>query len=75
MACGGTGLGLNIVEQIAGSHGETVELTETEAGGARFAITGVETHSSEGVDPPYRPPNCLQYSTYIDYFLGSISVR
>jgi PAS domain S-box-containing protein len=32
----GTGFGLAIVEQIAGAHGWTFEITESEAGGARF---------------------------------------
>ena len=38
----GTGLGLNIVRQIAESHGWTIDGTEGTAGGARFEITGVE---------------------------------
>ncbi|WP_158599362.1 PAS domain S-box protein [Halobellus sp. Atlit-38R] len=38
----GTGLGLNIVDQIAEAHGWTVTVTESETGGARFEITGVE---------------------------------
>jgi len=33
---GGTGLGLTIVEEIADAHDWQVELTESEAGGARF---------------------------------------
>jgi PAS domain S-box-containing protein len=36
----GTGLGLNIVEQIARNHGWDVSLTDSEDGGARFEITG-----------------------------------
>ncbi len=39
----GTGFGLSIVEQIAEAHGWTVELAESDAGGARFEFTGVET--------------------------------
>ncbi len=39
---GGTGFGLAIVRSIAGAHGWTVTLTESEAGGARFEITGVD---------------------------------
>jgi len=39
----GTGLGLNIVAGIAGSHGWDVAVRESEAGGARFEVTGVET--------------------------------
>lgn len=42
MKKGGTGFGLNIVEQIADAHRWDIELTESEAGGARFEITGVE---------------------------------
>jgi PAS domain S-box-containing protein len=37
----GTGFGLNIVEQVATSHGWDVTLTEGEGGGARFEFTGV----------------------------------
>jgi PAS domain S-box-containing protein len=37
----GTGFGLNIVESVAESHGWAISLTESEAGGARFEITGV----------------------------------
>lgn len=42
----GTGFGLSIVKQIAEAHGWDVELTESEAGGARFDITGVKTIST-----------------------------
>ncbi|MDG5778976.1 PAS domain-containing sensor histidine kinase [Haloarculaceae archaeon H-GB2-1] len=38
---GGTGLGLNIVEQIAEAHGWEVRVTESDDGGARFEFTGV----------------------------------
>lgn len=37
----GTGLGLNIVSDVAEAHDWTVELTDSESGGARFEITGV----------------------------------
>jgi len=37
----GTGLGLNIVNEIAEAHGWTVEVTDDESGGARFEFTGV----------------------------------
>jgi signal transduction histidine kinase len=37
----GTGLGLNIVRDIAEAHGWTVTLTESETGGARFEFRGV----------------------------------
>jgi PAS domain S-box-containing protein len=39
---GGTGLGLPIVERIAEAHGWTVDVTDSEAGGARFEVGGVE---------------------------------
>ena len=38
----GTGLGLAIVARIADLHGWSVEVTDPEAGGARFEITGVD---------------------------------
>ncbi|MFB6084007.1 MAG: PAS domain S-box protein [Halorientalis sp.] len=38
----GTGFGLSIVEEIAEAHGWSVSVTESDAGGARFEITGVE---------------------------------
>lgn len=38
----GTGFGLSIVRRIAETHGWQVDLTESDAGGARFEITGVE---------------------------------
>jgi len=38
----GTGFGLSIVEQIAEAHGWSVALVESEAGGARFEVRGVE---------------------------------
>ena len=38
----GTGFGLAIVEQIADAHGWTGEIGESESGGARFDVTGVE---------------------------------
>ena len=37
----GTGLGLNIVEEITHAHGWAVEVTEGTEGGARFEFTGV----------------------------------
>ena len=46
----GTGLGLGIIRQIARAHGWTILVTEGEAGGARFEITGVETSPGEGAD-------------------------
>jgi PAS domain S-box-containing protein len=37
----GTGLGLNIVSEIAAAHGWNVAVSESEGGGARFDFTGV----------------------------------
>jgi PAS domain S-box-containing protein len=39
----GTGLGLAIVEEIVEAHGWDVDVTESEAGGARFEVTGVSS--------------------------------
>jgi len=38
----GTGFGLSIVRELADLHGWTVRATESESGGVRFEITGVE---------------------------------
>lgn len=38
----GTGLGLNIVKEIADAHGWTISVADSEAGGALFEITNVE---------------------------------
>ena len=38
----GTGFGLSIVQRIAEAHGWAVRATESDSGGARFEITGVE---------------------------------
>ena len=43
----GTGFGLSIVEEIVDAHGWEISLTESDAGGARFEITGV-TSSDDG---------------------------
>ena len=37
----GTGFGLSIVKQVAEAHNWGVQLSESENGGARFEITGV----------------------------------
>ena len=42
----GTGFGLSIVEEIVAAHGWEISVTDSEAGGARFEITGVTR------DPP-----------------------
>lgn len=47
----GTGLGLPIVTSIAEAHGWSISVTESEAGGARFEVTGVETGSPERTGP------------------------
>ena len=39
----GTGVGLNVLTRIADGHGWTVTVTESERGGARVEVTGVET--------------------------------
>jgi PAS domain S-box-containing protein len=38
----GTGFGLAIVQEVADGHGWTVRVTESESGGARFEVRGVE---------------------------------
>ncbi|MGQ4554542.1 ATP-binding protein [Halobellus sp. GM3] len=43
---GGTGFGLNIVAAAAEAHGWDVAVGESEAGGARFEITGMRTESA-----------------------------
>jgi len=44
----GTGFGLSIVERIAEAHGWMVTVTESDAGGARFEITGVTLVDDDG---------------------------
>jgi len=39
----GTGFGLAIVAEMAAAHGWTIQVTESETGGARFEILGVES--------------------------------
>jgi len=53
----GTGLGLSIVQSIAESHGWTVDVADSEAGGARFELRGVvpvdgETETESDRTPP-----------------------
>jgi signal transduction histidine kinase len=43
----GNGLGLQIVKQIVDGHDWDITITESEDGGARFEITGVEITSSD----------------------------
>lgn len=40
---GGTGLGLNIVQQIARAHGWSVSIADSADGGARFEVDGART--------------------------------
>jgi len=42
MAPGGTGFGLEIVERVVEAHGWSIDVAESEDGGARFDVTGVE---------------------------------
>jgi len=46
----GTGLGLSIVERMVRAHGWEIAVTESENGGARFEITGVEPAQREPTD-------------------------
>ncbi len=48
----GTGLGLNIVREMAAAHGWTIDLRESESGGARFVVDGVETARPSDVPTP-----------------------
>jgi len=41
-AADGTGFGLAIVQEIVQAHGWTIDVCESEAGGTRFEITGVD---------------------------------
>ncbi|MFC7137933.1 sensor histidine kinase [Halobaculum litoreum] len=41
-ANGGTGFGLAIVSRIVDAHGWSVDVTESESGGARFEITDAD---------------------------------
>lgn len=43
----GTGLGLNIVQQIVDAHGWQLTLRESESGGTRFDFIGVEVPSND----------------------------
>ncbi|EMA31917.1 PAS domain S-box protein [Haloarcula japonica] len=42
-AADGTGLGLNIVSEIASAHSWDIDVSESDDGGARFDFTGVKT--------------------------------
>ncbi|ELZ33826.1 multi-sensor signal transduction histidine kinase [Halorubrum tebenquichense DSM 14210] len=43
----GTGFGLSIVAEVAEAHGWTVEIAESESGGARFEFRGVGVESGD----------------------------
>ena len=45
----GTGFGLAIVEEIVQAHGWEISALESESGGARFEVTGVERHEQTSV--------------------------
>ncbi len=42
---GGTGFGLDIVQSICEAHGWSIEVEDSEEGGARFVVTDVETYT------------------------------
>ncbi|MFB6196060.1 MAG: hybrid sensor histidine kinase/response regulator [Haloplanus sp.] len=44
----GTGFGLQIVERISDAHGWDVAVTDSDDGGARFDVTGVDPVSTDG---------------------------
>jgi len=46
----GTGFGLDIVEQIATGHGWEVWAVESDAGGARFEVTGIDVDADTGAN-------------------------
>ncbi|MFC5278997.1 histidine kinase N-terminal 7TM domain-containing protein [Halorubrum rubrum] len=53
----GTGFGLTIVRDVVEAHGWSIEATESEDGGARFEITGVEfAESGERDEAPEAAP-------------------
>lgn len=47
----GTGLGLSIVAAAADAHGWDVAVGESDAGGARFEISGMRTAAAQGTGP------------------------
>jgi PAS domain S-box-containing protein len=47
----GTGIGLAVVREIAAAHGWSVRCTESETGGARFEVLGVDA-SKQAAAPP-----------------------
>jgi PAS domain S-box-containing protein len=46
----GTGLGLSIVNEVVENHGWTLNITEADAGGARFEIRGMTVPARDGSD-------------------------
>ena len=47
----GTGFGLAIVQSVADAHDWSLDVTESESGGARFEVTGVRTAESGSREP------------------------
>jgi PAS domain S-box-containing protein len=47
----GTGLGLRIVKRIVEAHGWSISVSESEAGGARFEISGVTVVGDDTANP------------------------
>jgi two-component system sensor histidine kinase MprB len=52
----GSGLGLSIVQQVAASHGGTVEVANGPGGGAVFSLRLPTADPAEGDPPPPPPP-------------------
>lgn len=50
MSTDGTGYGLAIVSDIAGAHGWSAEITDSEGGGARFEFAGESESGSDGAE-------------------------
>jgi PAS domain S-box-containing protein len=44
----GTGMGLRIAREVAAAHGWEIDATTSEAGGARFEVTGVTVSDGDG---------------------------
>jgi signal transduction histidine kinase len=53
---GGSGLGLAIVRAVAENHGGTVEVTQSDSGGARFTVRLPGARAPEPAVRPLRPP-------------------
>jgi signal transduction histidine kinase len=59
---GGSGLGLSIVRAVAEAAGGTVELTDSDAGGARFTvrIPAADAPGEAAPVPPAPPPRSAE---------------